>query len=226
MARRSGVRFLGNRVSYRNAYARAAVEEVRGLLAAASESFSLGVKKELEQACQEFVDYYGSDQIFPIKTGNLIDSFGVGIYKGDALFNLYTLPARATQTVRTGFTALNPIDQVITRWGSVRDIISGRIELDAMSTSANISPHKLNKAGLTTKNTVTAIMYIAAPYARTVHEKGFPFGEGPINRYYEVLEYNFEHDLLKRLQDVYEPASGMTKYRERYHLPKARFTVY
>lgn len=212
---------MGNRVSYRNAYARASVEEVRALIVKQSESFGIQIKDELQSACQEFVDYYGSEMIFPVKTGNLIDSFGVGVYKGDVLYGLYTLPQRATKAVRTGFIGLSPVAQVTTRYGSIRDVISGRRELEAMSNNATISPAKLNRAGLLTKNTIMAIMYVAAPYARAVPEKGYWGGEHgvPRNQYYTVLEYNFEHELIKRLQDLYPTPSGTTPYRTRYHMP-------
>lgn len=217
MARRSGARFLGNRISYRNAYARAAVEEVRAIVAKATERTSLMVQKSLKESCQEFVEYYGTGHIFPVKTGNLIDSFGVGIYKGDTLFNLFMNPPGAQKYVRTGFEAAAPVGIVMTKFGNVRSIISGRRELNAVAESANIaSTVKLNKAGLKTSNFIMAVMYIAAPYARAVHEKGYGFGNGPINQYYLALEYNFEHDLLRRLQDLYPNARGTTEYRERY----------
>ena len=215
MASGSGVRFLGNRVSYRNAYTRAAVEEIRAIVAKATASANLMVQKSLRESCQEFVEYYGTSHIFPVDTGNLLDSFGVGIYKGDTLLNLFMNPQTAQKYVRTGFTAAAPVGTIMTKFGNIRDIISGRRELEAMAEAANINQTvKLNKAGLKTSNFIMAIMYVAAPYARSVHEKGYAFGSGPINQYYIALEYNFEHDLLRRLQDMYPNARGTTQYRE------------
>lgn len=213
-------RFLGSgpksRLSYRNAYLRAAVEDVRAIVAKATESINLMVQKSLRDSCQEFVQYYGTAHIFPIDTGNLIDSFGVGIYKGNTLFNLFVNPPMAPDKyVRTGFTAAAPVGTIITKFGNVRQLISGRRELNDMAESANFSSTvKLNKAGLKTSNFIMAIMYVAAPYARAVHEKGYGFGQGPINQYYLALEYNFEHDLLRQLQDLYPNARGTTDYRE------------
>lgn len=217
MARRFLGKGPGDRISYRNAYFRAAVEDVRAIVARATERTNLMVQKSLKESCQEFVQYYGTGHIFQIDTGNLIDSFGVGIYKGDTLFNLFTNPPGAQKYVRTGFNAAAPVGTIMTKFGNIRQIISGRRELTAVSESTNIaSTVKLNKAGLKTSNFIMAVMYIAAPYARAVHEKGYGFGQGPINQYYIALEYNFEHDLLRRLQDLYPNARGTTDYRERY----------
>lgn len=224
MAKRfSGAILNSNRVSYRNAYAKNAAEEVRALVAKYVEERNIIVKSELEAACQEFVEQHGTERFIPKKTGNLLDSFGVSLYKGDALFNIYAPPQQAQKYQRSGLPGTAPVAQIITRFGNIRDIISGRRELVAMSAQAHIGPAKLTKAGLMTRNTLTAIMFIAAPYARAVHEKGFGFNRGPINEYYELLEARFENDLLQRLQDMYPDATRRTPYRKLNNMPPLKF---
>lgn len=219
-------RFLGrgpsSRVSYRNAYKRAAVEDARALITAQTQESVLQIKAEVERQSSDFVRYYGTEQIFPKKTGNLLDSFGVGIYKGGALMKLYSNDPIATKPVRTGFMGLDPVDQVESRNGNVWDLISGANELAAMSASPSIGAAKLTPH-LKTTNTLMAIMFIAAPYARAVHEKGYGFNAGPINKYYEVLEYNFEHTLVAGLQDLYPnyALKGRTKYRQINNMPNS-----
>ena len=214
MARRSGTVFMGNRVSIRNAYARSAAEEIRAMIQKYTPTATMWISSGVETVCNDFVQY-GATYI-PVKTGNLADSFGVGVYVGDVLRRLFQNPQIAQKPVRTGYAALAPVATVLTKYGNVREIISGKRELEAMSSNKTFREQKINKF-ISTKNVIRAVMYIAAPYARSVPEKGhWGTKDGAINKYYESLEDAFEFVVVRELQDMFNSTRQKTTWRKRH----------
>ena len=191
-----GATFLKGRPGvYRNAW-RAATEEVRAIVMKAQTTYSANVSDFMVQACDNYVNYYVGDNgsAIPIKTGNLVDSFGVALYKNDTLYHLSRNAPRATKRVRSGFETFEGVGGE-SEYGNLYSLVSGQIELMLMSEQAHLPSRRFtDKFGRTQeRGMITAIMYIAAPYARAVPEKGFWGGYPgvPRNDYYEALEYGF-----------------------------------
>lgn len=199
--RRGGAKFLGGgKRSYRNEW-NTAIEEVRAILDSRADDCALAVSRSMMEAADKFVESAASTGVIPVKTGNLRDSFGVGVYGGfGVLEHLAMNPKTAKKPTRTGFETFEG-EVTETKFGNLVFLVDGRTELELHSENVGEVSHRLNKF-LTTKNNVVAIMMLSAPYARAVHEKGYGFNEGPINEYYKALEDYFENVFVDNLKNI------------------------
>ena len=194
-----GATFLPGRAGiYRNAW-RKGTEEVRSIIQKTASKYSANVQDWMVTACDDFVDTYVDQEGsgIPVKTGNLVDSFGVALYKNDTLYHLSHPVPRATKRVRAGVETFEGLGGY-SAYGNPYWLVSGITELNLMTDNVNLPNRTIVKHFADATRTyeggmVTALMFIAAPYARLVPEKGYWGGTPgvPRNDYYEAIEYGF-----------------------------------